>query len=95
MFGFEAPSDEEQKEMLSNMNTALAYIESQLGDKSYLTGDNLTIGDVQVYNEVFETKVVLDLTYEEYPKILAWLERVGTDEEIIELNKAMLKRLPK
>eukprot|EP00344_Euplotes_crassus_P003489 CAMPEP_0196998326 /NCGR_PEP_ID=MMETSP1380-20130617/3746_1 /TAXON_ID=5936 /ORGANISM="Euplotes crassus, Strain CT5" /LENGTH=205 /DNA_ID=CAMNT_0042414863 /DNA_START=30 /DNA_END=648 /DNA_ORIENTATION=- len=93
VFGFPDPSEEEKKELLENMHTALAYIESNLEGKSYLTGENLTVGDVQVYNEVFETKTVLSLTYEEYPNILAWLERVGEDEEIKALNEAMHKRL--
>ena len=76
------------------MHIALSYIESSLGDNDYLTGENLTIGDVQVYNEVFETKTVLDLSYEEYPKILAWIERIGEDPVIQELNEAMKERLP-
>mmetsp|Transcript_7160 Transcript_7160/g.8064 ORF Transcript_7160/g.8064 Transcript_7160/m.8064 type:complete len:222 (+) Transcript_7160:1-666(+) len=92
-FGAPEATEEEAKELMNNVYNALSHLETSLGDKSYLTGDNLSIGDVFVYNELYESKVVLEFDLEKYPKVAAWVGRIEEDEHIKTLNEGLLKRL--
>ena len=92
-FGAPEPTEEEAKELHDKVNSSLAHIESSLGSKKYLTGAHLSIGDVQVYNEIFESKTIVEFSLDDYPKVAAWVARIEEDEHIKSLNELFLQRL--
>ena len=52
LYGMPKPSEEETKNILDDVHKVLKSLETLLEGKKYFTGEDLTIGDVQVYNEV-------------------------------------------
>ena len=50
MFGAPKPSEEEEKKFLATMNEKLEKFVGILGDKKFLAGDNLTLGDIHMFN---------------------------------------------
>lgn len=63
--------------------SALAMLESHLGDKLYLVGERCTVADVACYAY---THVAEDAGYrlDEYPAVTAWLGRVSAQPDFID-----------
>ncbi|CAI2380578.1 unnamed protein product [Moneuplotes crassus] len=93
LFGAEKPSDEECKKMVGKVYDNLKVIEAAVTDKSYLTGENLTIADVYLYNEVLEGQKFIEL--EVKGKTKEWFERVEEDETVKEITDSFLEALSK
>ena len=82
-----------KKELMDSVHENMKFIDTELGDKPYLTGDNFTICDVQVYNEVIEVKTILELDLSEYESLTAWMETLKKDSIIKDLDEQFLKGL--
>mmetsp|Transcript_2439 Transcript_2439/g.2865 ORF Transcript_2439/g.2865 Transcript_2439/m.2865 type:complete len:218 (-) Transcript_2439:37-690(-) len=91
--GADKPSEEEQKEMVSKCEEHLKTIEAVVSEQPYLTGEDLTIADVYLYNEILEGIHLLKVTVE--GKVKEWLDRVNTDEVVKELTDVLLDILSK
>lgn len=92
-FGGAEATEEEKKSELDNYYSTLNTVEHALANQSYLTGDNLTIADVQLYNEINETKILLDLNFNEHINTKGWLVRMSQDDVIKKTDETLQKRL--
>lgn len=92
-FGAPEPSQARKDELYEKLNSALGFIEKKLSGKAYLTGDYLTIADVQVYNEVLECKTILEYDISAYPNVQNWINNVGSDCVVKELDEMFYARL--
>lgn len=54
----------------------LDIVEKILGDKKYLTGDNLTLADVAFVAWISTWNISLKIPIDRYPKITAWWKRI-------------------
>ena len=93
MFGAEVPSEEQKKKLLDSYFKDLKHIDTSLKNSDFLTGDKLTIADVQIYNEITSTSLFLKLTFDDFPNIKSWIDRIGENEVIKELNEELQERL--
>ncbi|RYF44213.1 MAG: glutathione transferase GstA [Comamonadaceae bacterium] len=65
----------------------LAWINGDLGDKPYLTGDHFSIADAYLFTVTnWARPMAIDLT--PYPKLLSWRERVAARPAVQEAMKA-------
>ena len=87
------PDEDKKKELMDKYNSCMKMIEDALDGHSYLTGDDLSIADIQLYNEITLNQMMLKLDYEDYPNIKAWVERIGSDEFVKECDEALHQRL--
>ncbi|CAI2380223.1 unnamed protein product [Moneuplotes crassus] len=92
-FDHPEPTEEEKKECMDSMHQIFAEIEGYTGEHDFLANDKMSIADVQIYNEVMLAKACLSLTFEDYPNLEKWLERMAEDTIIKELDDVMLARL--
>ena len=65
---------EKDAEIENNMR----YLEESLQFSEYLTGDNLTIADIQLYFELTQGMKLLSRNYESFPKVGSWVERMNS-----------------
>ena len=89
VFGSPLPSEEETKRLMGELNKVLEELNSSLEGKSFLTGDNFTVGDLQIYNEVLNARFALNITLDEYPNIQRWNSKIEEDPVIVEINKEL------
>lgn len=54
----------------------LDILEKILGDKKYLTGDDLTIADLSFVTWISTMSIPFKVTEERFPKITAWRKRM-------------------
>mmetsp|Transcript_15457 Transcript_15457/g.13495 ORF Transcript_15457/g.13495 Transcript_15457/m.13495 type:complete len:116 (-) Transcript_15457:50-397(-) len=87
------PSEEETKDLYEKVYIALTFMNQSLEDQDYLAGGELSIGDVQVYNELYEAIIMCQLDLDKYTNVAAWVERVGKDQNIKNLDEQFLARL--
>ncbi|CAI2380044.1 unnamed protein product [Moneuplotes crassus] len=92
-FGAEKPSEEEQKKLIEDLNKTFEKLNTKLGDKAYFAGDKLTVGDIQIYNEIQTALTLLQLDLADYPQLNTWYETVGANEILAEITKEMLEAL--
>ncbi|RYF40072.1 MAG: glutathione transferase GstA [Comamonadaceae bacterium] len=65
----------------------LAWINGDLGDKPYLTGDDFSVADAYLFTVTnWARPMAIDLT--PYPKLLSWRERVAARPAVQEAMKA-------
>ena len=50
MTGMPKPGEEEEKKLIAAMNEKLDKFVAILGDKKFLAGDNMTLGDIHIYS---------------------------------------------
>jgi len=62
-------------EKLAELKKSLSYLETFLGDKKYVTGDQLTLADLSLVATI-STLELIDLKFEDWPKVSAWLGRL-------------------
>ncbi|XP_030382874.1 glutathione S-transferase 1-like [Scaptodrosophila lebanonensis] len=65
------------KEKTDLIHEALALTETFLADKPYIVGSTLTIADFCCAATVSSLPAVVDIDPQRYPKITAWLARLG------------------
>ena len=82
-----------KKELMDAVYAALDFMESQLKKQKYLGGSNLTIADVQVFNEVFESHHFLQFDLAKYSSVKAWFDTVGEEETVKDLCEQFKGRL--
>ncbi|EDV98898.1 glutathione S-transferase 1 [Drosophila grimshawi] len=80
-----------EKEKVDNIHDALRQTELLL-EKSYIAGDTLTIADLCCAPTVSAVAVAVDLNADRYPKITAWLARLGQLPYFEEFNNVGAKR---
>ena len=93
VFGAPAATEEEEKEEMAKVHSLMEEIEELLGDKKFLTGDDMSISDVQIYNEVELCKAILSLDLDKYGKLNKWRDLISQDELVKALDEEMNKRL--
>ena len=93
LFNMPKVKKNKKKELMEKLYECMNFIDTKLEDNSYLTGENFTICDVQIYNEVFEVQSILELDLSEYEALTSWMERMQKDSIIKDLDKQFLKRL--
>lgn len=89
LLGIPAPSEAETKQILDALNAVLVELNNSLEGKNYLAGDNLTIGDLQIYNEVLNVRILMKRTLDEYPNIQRWNSKIEEDPIVAEINKEL------
>jgi glutathione S-transferase len=92
-FGDKAPSQAElQREQDEFFKKLLPSLDQQLKNKKYFCGDEVTVADLQYYNEI-STVVNLtkkDLDETEYPNLSIWFnERMSQIPDIMILDKKL------
>ena len=92
-FGSKKPSDEQCAQTMKRVHNNFKDINTLSPDTEYLTGDNMTLADLQVYNEVKNWTHHFELDLEEYPWIKKWWDRMHSDALIAELDDKMIWRL--
>ncbi|XP_072045250.1 glutathione S-transferase theta-1-like [Amphiura filiformis] len=76
LFGLPALTPEQIDEKYKELDGSMTLIECFLKDQKFLCGDEITLADLFIANEVLQpTKCERDI-YEKYPKVKAWMERV-------------------
>ena len=87
MMGLKAPSKETVEELTNGVHKALKDLESFLDGNKYVTGDDFTIADAQLYFEAQNVITFMKIDLKDYPNIVAWNELVGSDSAIEEVDK--------
>jgi len=83
---FGNPSEGEQKQAIEKINKRFAYVEKELGDKQFLTGDSFTVADAYFFvmlNWAHLHKVDL----KPFPKLEAYFARVRSRPHVHEAMK--------
>ena len=91
--GKDKPGEEESKALLAEIDGIFKTLDSQLEGKTYFYGDKLTIGDVQVYNEILNVSTFLKLDLADFSNLKTWKETVEGDSTIGEINKKFFETL--
>ncbi|KAK1753998.1 glutathione S-transferase [Echria macrotheca] len=73
------------------MRSSLGELETRLGEKDYLAGDELTAADIMTVWSLTTMRLYYPLNLGGYPNILAYLERIGKREAY---RRAMAKGDP-
>ena len=77
--------------MQGRLDRALALVDTRLGEADYLAGDALTAADIMIVFTLTTMRYFLPLDLSPYPKILSYLQRIGTREAYL---RAMQKGDP-
>ena len=93
LVGAPAPTEEERKEEMQKVHSVLDEIEAMTGKHHFLASDNMSIADVQIYNELILCKALIGFDLDKYPNTQKWTERIDEDTIIQDLNQEMNKRL--
>ena len=80
------PDEQTKVEMMEKTHSGLQMIEDMLSENIYLTGDMMTIADVQIFNEVYNAVNFGLVTLEEYTHITQWMEKIMQDPVIQEID---------
>ena len=67
----------------------LDEIEAKTTEHDYLIGDNVTIADIQIYNEILDSKLLIGYDLSNHPNTVKWMERIEADPVIQEINEDM------
>jgi len=93
VFGGAPPNPEK----LADLKKSLTYVETFLGDKKYLTGDQMTLADLSLVASI-STFELIDLKLDDWPKVSAWLGRLKglpyykeANQDGIDMFKAFMK----
>ena len=89
LLGLPAPGEEETKQIMDAFHSVMTELNTSLEGKTYLTGDNFTIGDLQIYNEVLNVRILMKLSLDEYPNIQRWNSKIEEDPIVAEINKEL------
>ena len=88
------PTEEETKTHMSNVYKIVSEINDQVSKTGgFLTGDHMTIADVQIYNLCSLSKPRLELDTTKYEAFDKWMAAIAQDEVIQELDAGMFKRI--
>lgn len=92
--GLPKPSEEEAKALMDEVYRATSDINTLVSENGgFLTGDKMTIADIQIYNIYSLVKIMLQLDTSKYESFEKWMTAISEDETIKELDAGMLKRL--
>ncbi|KAK9887080.1 hypothetical protein WA026_020022 [Henosepilachna vigintioctopunctata] len=64
------------QEHKDNLFNSFQTLEAIIGNKTYLTGDNVTIADLSLATLVSSVKIAFPAEMERFPKLGAWLEKL-------------------
>jgi glutathione S-transferase len=83
---FANPPDAVRKESVDKINRRFAWVEKDLGDKAFLTGDSFTIADAYFFVMLTWAHLHrIDMT--PYPKLEAYFTRVKARPKVLEAMK--------
>ena len=95
MMGTPKPSEEECKKLMSKVDASLKDLDGNLDGKSFLTGDDMTIADIQIYFEIVNVSTILQLGLNEYPNILTWRAKIAEDPTVSKLDAEFFEEISK
>ena len=74
--------DEGREEGKKDYIRAIEYLEKNHLDSPFLCGDEITLADLSAYTELgaVQNDDEFKVVYEEYPKVKAWMKRMGEQE---------------
>ncbi|XP_072031976.1 glutathione S-transferase theta-3-like [Amphiura filiformis] len=76
LFGLPPMTPEQVDEKYKELDGSLTLIEGFLKDQQFLCGDEITIADLFIANEVLQPTMCERDIYENHPKVKAWMDRV-------------------
>ena len=83
---FSSPSDANRKEAVEKINKRFAWVEQEMGDKPFLTGNSFTVADAYLFVMLtWAHKHRIELT--PYPRLEAYFARVKARPKVIEAMK--------
>jgi glutathione S-transferase len=83
---FGNPTDEARKEAVAKINKRFAFVEKELGDKPFLTGDSFTVADAYFFVMLsWAHHHKIDL--KPYPRLEAYFARVRARPKVLEAMK--------
>ena len=95
MRGAPAPDEETKEKLIAGVHEQLKFLDETVKEKGFLAGSEMTIADVQVYNEVTNVVTILALDLNEYPNLLEWRQKVHDDQVIAELDTKFYETVAK
>ena len=87
------PTEEEKKQEFDKIFSLYKEMDEILSHHTFLANDNLSIADVQIYNEIILNRTVFKFDLTDYPNLVNWKAKMEEDTVIQEMNELMLKRL--
>ena len=85
--GEDKPNEEETKATMDYLYQTFKNLDDHLEGRTYTAGENLTIADLLLYNELFHTLTFLDIDAEDYAHLSKWKNLVSEDPLIQETDK--------
>ena len=86
-FGAPKATPEEEKKLLDGAYEQIQIMEDQLNTTEWLAGDEFTVADSHIYQEIQTMTYMLDVVdLSPYPKVLAWLAKLEEDELIVRMK---------
>ena len=82
-------SEEEKKEITNKLYSVLDEIEQMTSSHDYLVDDNLSIADIQIYNEILDSKLLIGYDLSKHPNTVSWMDRIESDPVVQEINEEM------
>ena len=80
------PDEEETKELMGTLNAQFQAVENQLSETEWLAGDEFSLADVYIYNELQTAVFILQMDLKDFPKVSAWMETLEKDEIIAKIK---------
>lgn len=94
-FGAPPPGPEETKVQMDKLNSAFEEINTKLEGHKFLCGDELTIADLQVYNEVLNATAIGRFALDSHPNLQQWKIEVEKDPIVQSINAQVYETLAK
>lgn len=83
---FSSPPEAARKEAVAKIDKRFAWVEKELGDKPFLTGDRFTVADAYFF-VMLNWAHMFKLDLAPYPKLEAWFARVKARPKVLEAMK--------
>ena len=93
MFGGPEATEEERKQLMDKILDLYKEIDEILSHHAFLANDNLTIADVQIYNEIILNQAFFKYEFTDYPNLIKWKAKMEEDPVLQEMTELMFKRL--
>ena len=92
-FGGPEATEEEKKQEFDKIFNLYKEIDEILSHHTFLANDNLSIADVQIYNEIVLNQAIFKYELTDYPNLANWKTKMEEDPVLQEMTELMFKRL--
>ena len=93
IFGGEAPSEEKVAELRKQAEETYDKINTWIGEKDYVAGDSLSLGDLQIFHEVTTNAALMQADLSSYPNVERWYNKCLENPAIKAVNDKFLEGL--